>query len=212
MRAGVVLRLRDGRGLHSLPGRYVLWPPDCGALIDRLCDRGGPRPIPSVRRAAIPAHDRIRRWQARAVLLCELRRLRRLLPRAVRPDVVRPVSPQHPAVPDGLVGHESERVSMQNRCALHSPVRPHRCRWLGLTGRSSASPVLAASQATTIHNSRLGRCHAILRGPRPGLRCKHRNIRERALLSVCRSARNVRERRRRFRVVLRWIDARRYAR
>ena len=114
-----------------------------------------------MRRAAIPAHNRIRRWQARAVLLCELRRLRRLLPRAVRPDLVRPVSSQHPALPDGLVGHESERVSMQNRCALHSPVRPHRCPWLGLTAQSSASPVLAASQATTTHNSRLGRCRAM---------------------------------------------------
>ncbi len=155
--------------------------------------RSGPRPIPSVRRVAIPAHNRIRRWQARAVLLCELRRLRRLLPRAVRPDVVRPVSPQHPAVPDGLVGHESERVSMQSRCALHSPVRPHRCRWVDLMGPEQCKPCFGC--VAGYYHPQLKAGQVSRHPPRfVSLRCKHRNIRERALPSVCRSARNVRER------------------
>ena len=47
-----------------------------------------------------------------------LRRPRRFLPRAVRPSIMRPLCSEHAAIPQCLVGHKSQRLSVQERCEV----------------------------------------------------------------------------------------------
>jgi hypothetical protein len=78
-----------------------------------------------------------------------LRRHWRLLPRAVRPDSVRTLSAPYAEIPQGLVGRESQCLSMQEWCVLICEV--DKSSWDG------AGCVLAAWQVIIIRRARPGR-------------------------------------------------------